>query len=167
MGAEESKGRGVTSITVTKLDDGRLDGFTDKDQRAYAKFKAAISSLGLGELFTLSTWFPRNPKLHKLHFAVIKAVFDAQEQFEDADDLRKWLYVGAGYADFLPGPKGKMVAIPKSVSFERIDDGDFSELHRKVCGFTRTEYATRFLWPHLTSEEQMAMVARLLDGFDK
>lgn len=157
----------MSAITVTKFEDGRLGGFTEKDQAAYAKFRSAITALEVGELFQLSTWFPRNPKLHRLHFAVMKALFDAQEQFAELDPMRKWLYVGAGYADFLPGPKGKMVAIPKSIAYDKIDDADFSDLHRKVVDFARSEYATRFLWPHLGDAEQIKMVEQLLAEFEQ
>lgn len=157
----------MAQITITKRDDGKLDGFTEVDQRAYAKFRAMIEQLEIGELFTLSTWFPRNPKLHRLHFGVIKALFESQEQFEDADDLRKWLYVGAGYADFLPGPKGRMVAIPKSIAYDKIDDAEFSELHRRVVDFMRAGHCQRFLWPYLEAGLACEMVDQLLIGFER
>lgn len=156
----------MTTMTVVKTEDGKLGGFSEADQRAYAKFTKSIKELEIGELFTLSTWFPRNPKLHKLHFAVVKALFDGQEQFADLNDLRKWLYVGAGYCDFLPGPKGRMVAIPKSIAFDKIDDSDFYELHRKVIDFARSEHAQRFLWPHLSSEQTLEIVETLLGAFE-
>lgn len=155
----------MTTITVTK-EDGKLVGFTDKDKRAYGKFKKSIEELTEGELFTLSTWFARNPRLHKLHFVVMKALLDAQEQFAEMDDLRKWLYVGAGYADFMPGPKGKMVAIPKSVAYDRIDDAEFSELHGKVVDFMRTTHCMRFLWPHLEEHAAAETVEKVIAEFE-
>lgn len=156
----------MTQITVTKRDDGKLGGFTERDERAYAKFRASLTELEVGELFTVSVWFPRNPKLHKLHFALIKALYEQQEQFEDMDGLRKWLYVGAGYADFLPGPKGRMVAIPKSISYDKIDDADFSDLHRKVADFMRTEHCLRFLWPQIDAAKACETIDELLAGFE-
>lgn len=156
----------MSTITVMRTDDGKLVGFTPKDERAYAKFKRAVKELQPGELFTYSTWFARNPKLHRLHFVVIKALFDAQEQFEDMDDLRRWLYVGAGHADFLPGPKGRMVAIPKSVAFEKIDDAAFSELHQKMIGFMRTPHCLRFLWAHLDEAKAAEAVETVLEQFE-
>jgi hypothetical protein len=156
----------MTTITVTKVEGGRLDGFSQKDKRAYSKFRKAIEELGLGELFTLSVWFARNPKLHRLHFAVINALFEQQEQFDDQETLRKWLYVGAGHADFLPGPKGKMVAIPKSVAYDKIDDADFSELHAKVLDFMRTHHCQSFLWPHLEESKRSLIIEMILKEFE-
>lgn len=153
----------MSIMTVTRGEDGKLIGFSQKDKRAYSKFRKAIEALTIGELFTLSTWFPRNPKLHKLHFAVINELCEAQEQFDDTEPLRKWLYVGAGYAEFLPGPKGKMVAIPKSISYDQIDDADFSELHGKVVDFMRTQYCQGFLWPHLEESKRSSIIELIVD----
>lgn len=155
----------MTTITVMRGEDGKLTGFSEKDKRAYGRFKKAVEALEIGECYTLSTWFPRNPKFHRLHFALIKGLFEIQEQFDDPDHLRKWLYVGAGYAEFLPGPKGKMVAIPKSIAFEKIDDAAFSELHDKVIDFMRTEYCQRFMWPHLEESKRASMVELVIDEF--
>jgi len=157
----------MSQITIIKHDDGKIGGFTEADQRAYAKYRAKIAELEVGELFTYSVWFPRNPKLHKLHFAVIKAVFDAQEQFSDPSELRKWLYVGAGYCDVLPGPKGRMVAVPKSIAYDKIDDAEFSDLHRKVVDFLREFHALQFLWGHLTPEQRSEMIETLLTEFER
>lgn len=156
----------MSQITVVKENDGKVRGFTEADQRAYAKYRAQLDALEVGELFGYSVWFPRNPKLHKLHFAVIKAVFEAQEQFSDPSELRKWLYVGAGYCDFLPGPKGRMVAVPKSIAYDKIDDADFSELHRKVIDFLRDQHSQAFLWGHLTVDQRWEMVETLLTEFE-
>jgi hypothetical protein len=156
----------MTTITVMRGEDGKLAGFTERDKRAYARFRKEIEELQPGELFEIKHWFPRNPKLHKLHFAVVKALFDAQEQFSDMDDLRKWLYVGAGYADFLPGPKGRMVAIPKSIAFNRIDDAEFSELHGKVQDFVRSAHCQRFLWSHLDENQAAEMAEGVLSQFE-
>ncbi len=156
----------MSTFTVMKNEAGRLEGFTPSDKRAYARFRKEIEEMQPGELFEIKHWFPRNAKLHGLHFAVIKELFDAQEQFSDMDDLRKWLYVGAGYADFLPGPKGRMVAIPKSIAWHRIDDAEFSELHEKVQGFMRTKHCQRFLWPHLDEQAAGEMIEGVLERFE-
>jgi hypothetical protein len=155
----------VTTITVTRNDEGKIVGAGEKDKKAYAAFAAKLHALEPGELFTLDCWFPRNPKLHGLHFAMLTAIFDAQEQFADPDQLRAWLQVGAGHCEFVPGPTGKMVALPKSISFKAMDDAEFQAHHEAVKDFLRTPYATRFLWPHLSDSDQATMVDTLLAEF--
>lgn len=152
----------MTSITIFKDEEGKLRGWKERDAKAYAKFKAAVRDLAIGEMMGFRVWFPRNPKLHRLHFAVVGSLFDAQEQFDDPDDLRKWLYVGAGYCNVLPGPKGKMVAIPKSISYDQIDDAEFGELHESVVKFMQSEHALRFLWPHLDPQQAAETVEAVI-----
>lgn len=156
----------MTTITIMRDENGKLTGFSEKDKRAYGKFKKALEEMAIGEMYTLSVWFPRNPKLHRLHFALVNALFEQQEQFDDPEPLRKWLYVGAGHADFLPGPKGKMVAIPKSVAYDKIDDADFSELHAKVIDFMRSHHCQSFLWPHLEESKRAAIVEMIVEEFE-
>lgn len=157
----------MTTITVTRDDTGKIVGMGEKDKTAYARFLKRLKGLEPGELFTIDFWFPRNPKLHGLHFAMLTALFDRQEQFADPDQLRMWVQVGAGHCEFVPGPTGRMVAIPKSISWKSIDDADFSEHHNKVKDFLRTEHARRFLWPQMSDDETAGMVDELLAEFER
>ena len=157
----------MTTICITRDDTGKLSGFGDKDKKAYAAFKKKVDALEPGEIYQLTVLFPRNQKLHGLHFALLSTIFDNQEQFADLDQLRAWLQVGAGHCEFVPGPKGRMVALPKSISFRAIDDADFQAHHEAVKDFLRSPYATQFLWPHLAEPEQSAMVDTILSQFEK
>lgn len=179
----------MSGITITRRDDGKLDGFTRGDQRAYAKYRAAIEGLEIGELFTFSVWFPRDPRFHKFHFAVMNALLEAQERFDTLDGLRRWLYVGAGYADFVPAPSYladilerlpravqgilkrlllrelDVMAVPKSIAYDKIDDADFRVLHDKVVDFMRGTRARRYLWPHLDDNQTHDTVEAILESF--
>lgn len=156
----------MTTITVTRDDTGKLRGASEKDDRAYRRFRKTVDGLEPGELFSLSVWFPRNGALHRKHFAMLAAIYDAQEQFHDAEQLRMWLQVGAGHCEFVPGPTGRMVAIPKSINFRAIDDADFEDHHNKVKAFLRSDHAMRFLWPHLDPKQSAEMVESILEGFE-
>ena len=96
---------------------------------------------------------------------MINALFEAQEQFDDADDLRKWLEVGAGHCRFVPGPKGKMVALPDSIKYERLDQAEFEIIHEAIFKFARSRHASSFLWNHLSIPEQDAMIETILMEF--
>lgn len=157
----------MTTITVIKDDTGKLTGFGEKDKRAYAKFKRTIDELAPGELFTLSTWFPREGWRHRKHFGVLAAAFDAQEQFEDSDQFRMWVQVGAGHCEFVPGPSGRMVAIPKSIAYDKLDDAEFTEHHEAAKRFMRSERYQSFLYPHLAPAEAGEMVEGILRTFEE
>ena len=156
----------MPTVTLTVDQSGKLHGVTERDEKGYLKFRARLVDM-TPEDSLLFTWKePRSGPYHKRHFAMIGALFNAQEQFDDQDQFRKWLEVGAGYADMVPGPKGKMCAMPRSIAYDKLDQAEFEPIHEAVFRFARTAHATRFLWPHLTDLQQMEMVQAILGEFD-
>lgn len=155
----------MSDLVITKGDDGRLKGLGDACERAYAKWRRAVEELQPGETLRFQWWAPRSRKHHGLFFAKLTSLHSMQEQFDDVDRLRQWLTVGAGYADFAPGPTGRMVAFPQSIAWHRLDEAEFSELHAKVDQFLWTDHARRFLWPYLTDAQSYAMVETLMQEF--
>lgn len=154
----------MPTVTLISTPDGKLAGLTAKDDSAYQRFIARIRALG-GSCITFSWKEPRSGRYHRRHFAMLAALFEAQEQFADADQFRKWLEVGAGFCDFVPGPKGRMVALPKSISYDRLDQVEFEEVHGAVMSFIYSEHCRRFLWPHLSDGESWDMIESALGEF--
>lgn len=146
---------------VYRNDEGKLAGFGEKGAKAYARFRALLQRMGVGETIEFSWHEPRSPGFHRLFFARLHALFDRQEQFADPDSLRAWLTVGAGECQFVPGPKGRMVALPKSIAWHRLDEVEFRDLVDKVDRFLDTEHAQSFLWPHLEPRQR----AEMIDGW--
>jgi hypothetical protein len=157
----------VSDVVVFKGEDGKLQGFGEKGQRAYSKFRRRVEGMAPGETLQFSWHEPRSPKHHGLFFAKLHALLDRQEQFDTADKLRAWLTVGAGYADFVPGPTGRMVALPQSIAWHKLDEAEFSDLHAKVDAFLWTEHARAFLWGHLQPQQTYDMVDQFLTEFSK
>ena len=157
----------MSDVLVTKDETGKLCGFGEKGARAYARFLAAVRDLEIGELLSFAYRVPRSPKFHRLHFAMLKALFDAQDQFNDADQFRKWTEVGAGHCDFVPGPKGRMCALPRSIAYDALDDVEFGSVHENIKAFLRTVHARRFLWPHLDDHQAAEMVDTLIQEFEQ
>lgn len=157
----------MSTMLVTKTDQGRLKGFGEKNGRAYARFKKVLDTLEPGELIEFSYAFPRNGKFHRLHFAMLNQVFDSQETFRKLDHLRCWLEIGAGHAVFIKGPNGRTMAMPDSISYKRLDDEQFAEHHNKIKEFLRGPRARRFLWPHLRKPQAVEMVEAILTPFER
>jgi hypothetical protein len=153
----------VSAVVVFKDDTGKLAGFGDKGRRAFEKFQRKVRELEPGETLHFEWREPRSPQHHRYFFAKLGELFDRQEQFDDVDKLRAWLTVGAGECDFVPGPKGRMVAMPKSIAWHKLDEVEFTELRRRVEAFMWSDHARRFLWPHLSDEETYQMVAQWLE----
>jgi len=151
----------VAECVVYKGEDGKLAGFGDKGGRAWLRFIKAARQLAQGETLHFTWFLPRSPGLHKRFFQKLAYLFDMQEQFQDADRLRAWLTVGAGECDLVPGPTGKMVALPKSIKWHKLDETEFAELCRKIDDFLWSDYAQMFLWPHLSPQARYESIERL------
>jgi hypothetical protein len=116
------------------------------------------------------TWFQtrqRSGPFHRRHFLIEQRLFDAQERFEDFEQFRTWMKVGAGFVDWLPGPKGAVVPIPKSMSYTSLDEDGMRELHEAIVAFMRTPRVAKVLWPHLGGSAGSDMVERVLLEFDE
>ena len=157
----------MSVVQLVKDACGKLAGFGARGERAYARFLAAVRDLEAGEMLSFEYKVPRSGPFHRRHFKMLWAFFAAQEQFVDEHDFRKWTEVGAGHVQFVPGPDGRMVALPKSISYEALDDEPFRELHEKVVRFLRSQHATRFLWPHLSDLQAGNMVETILAEFER
>jgi len=155
----------MTAVVVTKGQDGKLAGMGEKGGRAYSKFLKRVKDLAPGDTLHFEWREPRSLPHHRLFFGKVNALLDIQEQFDDADKLRQWLTVGAGYCDFVPGPTGRMVALPQSIAFHKLEEPEFAELHSQVDGFMWTLHARRFLWPQMSDEQSYAMVDQFMERF--
>lgn len=156
------------SKVILHLDErGKLAGIDEKQDRAYARFRAKIAKLRPGETLSFDFRIPRSPKFHRLHFAMLGAFFAVQEVFDDAERMRKWLEVGAGHVEFMPGPDGEFIAMPKSIAYEALEDSDFHDVHEGIKAFLRQPHAYRYLWPHLDDAGREHMVEAVLEEFEK
>ena len=155
----------MANMVLTKGDDGKLRGLTESDERRWTKFRAAVSVLGVGDTVKASFNLPRSPGFHKRHFLILASMFHCQDQFTSFEAFREWTQVGAGFCDILPGPKGKPVAISRSIAWEALDDADFAEHHAAVVDFMRSVHFSRFLWGHLDDAKGTHMVESVLQEF--
>lgn len=154
----------MPTVTLHIGESGKLEGLSERDRKAYAKFRARLEALGDGSI-TFSWKEPRSGPYHRRFFAMVNRVFESQEQFQEAEHLLTWLKVGAGFADFVPGPKGKPVAMARSIGWERIDQIEFESIAQAIWKFFRSTYATRFLWPWLDDAKGMGMAEAILAEF--
>ncbi len=148
----------MSDLVIFKGQDGKLEGLGEKGRRAWAKFRKVVSGLEAGETVQFSYKLPRSPNHHKFVFARFQALLERQETFSDLDHLIVFLKVGAGFVEFMQGPGGQLVAVPKSISWASLEEQDFIEVKRAIWDFLWTEQAQAALWPHLDASQRYAMV---------
>ena len=145
---------------------GVIDGFTRDDQRAWRRLWKRIKDMEAGEMLVLEVVFPRSSPFHRWHMCIEQQVFNAQERFQDFEQFRYWVKVGAAWVTWAAGPKGGMVPIPKSISYAKADEEEFRQYHDQVIDFLRGEHAAKYLWPHL-KDGAHEMMEGILEGFDE
>lgn len=145
---------------------GSVDGFTAVDKRAWRRFWKKFAEMAPGEMAQVEMIFPRSGPFHRRHMAIEQHVFDAQERFQDFEQFRYWLKVGAGWVTWAAGPKGGVVPVPKSISYAKADQEEFMRYHEQVIQFLRGEHAAKYLWSHL-KDLTHDMMNSILDGFDE
>lgn len=91
-------GEGILS-SVRNFLFGLFKGWSQTDERGWRKIWKRLSALEPGEFAEIEFVIPRSLPFHRRHMAIEGAVFDAQERFDDFEQFRIWLKVGAGWVD--------------------------------------------------------------------
>lgn len=154
----------MPTVTLHIGAQGKLEGLSERDRKGYAKFRRRLDELGDGSI-TFAWKEPRSGPYHRRFFSIFNSLFERQEQFHLEEHLLTWLKVGADYADIVPGPKGKPVAIARSINWETIDQAEFEQIASDIWNFLRSTYASRFLWPHLDDDVAAGMVESILASY--
>jgi Protein of unknown function (DUF1367) len=174
----------VAEINLVRMTDGKIPssdidivrkvltehiaGMGQDDIKAWNRFLTQLLKKSeRGEMFQIKTWFSRNSKFHRKHMAIEQAVFHAQERFESFEQFRNWIKVGAGFCDWVPGPKGAVIPIPKSISYTKLDDANFAQLHADLMAFFRSATAVKVLWKHLSELKRFEMIEAILGEFNE
>lgn len=153
-------------VAATKALQQGLRGVDEKNDRRWKRFLRQVFSLEDGEIAEIGTRIPRSGPFHRFHMAIEQAVFDAQERFTEFEQFRNWLKIGAGHVTWVPGAKGGIVPLPKSISYAELDDGEMREVHDAMLAFLRGPHAAPYLWKHLDADEAAEMLEAVLRGFD-
>lgn len=146
---------------------GIVDGLGERGQKQWRRFVNGLLRLEPGEMVEIKTHKARSGPFHRRHMVIETAVFQSQEKFEHFEQFRNWLKVGAGFCDWIAGPKGGVVPVPKSIAFDKLEDDEMRQVHQDMVAFLRSEHAGRALWKHLSPVARMEMIESILRGFNE
>lgn len=146
---------------------GQIDGLSEAHRKSWRRlWNWLLKHAEPGEMVEIKTHRERLGWFHRKHMAMEQRVFEAQEKFEKFEQFRLWLKVGAGFVEWMPGPKGGVIPIPLSISYSALEQEDMERVHDDMVEFLRTEHAQRTLWKHLSEAKRSEFMELLLTGFD-
>ena len=96
---------------------------------AYDSDYEKCKRLKVGEIYFFEVKKQRNILFHRKFFALINLVFENQEVYSNADDLRYDLTIEAGFFTRRTNLEGDQVKKPKSISFSSMDETEFEQLY--------------------------------------
>ena len=108
-----------------------LDPLGDDDYDEKKKLK-------LGQTYSVEVKVARNVDFHRKYFALISYAWEflneqETERFRTKENFRKYVEVAAGHCDVIFHPRlQEYVEIPKSISFGKMDNAEFSDLYKRV-----------------------------------
>jgi hypothetical protein len=94
--------------------------------------------LKLGQTYSVEVKVARNIDFHRKYFALISYAWEflneqETERFRTKENFRKYVEVAAGHCDVIFHPRlQEYVEIPKSISFGKMDNAEFSDLYKRV-----------------------------------
>jgi len=74
----------------------------------------------------------RNLNFHRKGWALLNTIFDAQEQYEDPEQLRLALTIAAGHVDYIKLLDGGVTLYPKSWAFDKMSEEEFEHLYNRM-----------------------------------
>lgn len=94
--------------------------------------------LKIGETYSVEVKIARNVDFHRKYFSLISYAWEFLDEkeadtFKTKENFRKYLEISAGHCDVIFHPRlQEFVEIPKSISFAKMDNGEFTILYGRV-----------------------------------
>jgi len=114
----------MPKITLVK----QLNGFF---KPAYNSDYDLAKKIPLNESIEYEFTKKRNIKFHRKFFALLNLVYENQEVYNNIEHLRKDLTISAGFYEIRHNFEGVEIYEPKSISFAKMDEIEFSELYNR------------------------------------
>lgn len=146
---------------------GTVDGLGEKGKKQWRRFWNTVMRMEPGETIEVITHKERSGPFHRFHMALEQRVFEAQERIGDFEQFRLWLKLGAGHVTWMPGAKGGVFPVPKSISYAKLEDHEMRDFHEAAVAFLRTGHAQRYLWPALPPQQADAAIEAVLRSFER
>lgn len=82
----------------------------------------------IGKVVVVKAQKARSPEQHRMFFAVMRVVFDNQEQFKTLNDLKEATLIELGYSELRETFNGERYRVAQSIAFHKMKHDDFTKL---------------------------------------
>ena len=123
----------MANLYMIKLQNGTFAPADDDSFDTARKFKA-------GQTYPVKIWIKRNTQFHKKFFALLKEIYQNQDTYTNINDLRVEILLKTGFYDEHITMKGQIIYLPKSMSFENMDNVDFENLYNKTIDIAISDF---------------------------
>lgn len=143
---------------------GIVDGLGESGRKQWRRFFNSLMRMEPGEMVEIRTHKARSGPFHRRHMLIETRLFESQEKFKQFEQFRNWLKVGAGFCDWVVGPKGGVIPIPRSIKFSTLEEDEMRQVHEDMIAFIRGPHASKVLWP---KDEGCLGLEAILSEFDE
>jgi len=113
----------MSDVYMMKGADGAFH-MTDQQSKEHGE------SLKVGETYKFVCTKPRNYKFHKKYFLLLIMAYNNQEKYDTFEHFRDAVTMQAGwYETIISVRTGEPMYIPKSISFAKMDEIQFTKLY--------------------------------------
>lgn len=89
----------------------------------------ALKQYGEGEIIRVKLMKDRNPRHHRLFFALLNCIYKNQEKYLSQEALRFAITIQAGWVNEIKLSGDKVTLQPKSISWGKMDQHEFTEYY--------------------------------------
>lgn len=114
---------------------GQIMPSTETDAKYFQKKK-------YGTVLKVKISEPRNGGFHRLYFALLTVAFQNQEKYDVFEDFRVECQLRSGHYREHVTLKGNVVYVPESISYNKLDNEEFSKLYNKALSVIIKHFLT-------------------------
>lgn len=103
----------------------------------------ALKAIAEGSTVTARLTQTRNIRFHRLWFALLQTVFEAQSSFVTLDHMHDAIKLGIGFSEERVDLDGVVHTIPKSISFAKLDEDGFRAFFDRAVDLIITKILPR------------------------
>lgn len=119
----------------------------------------ALMSLPEGVTVKAVITQPRNVKHHRKFMALLNAVYPHQEAYATFESFHAAIKVALGYGDTVALPDGRVIIVPGSISFAKMDQQSFEQFYQRAMDLICSKVI-----PGLGRPELQQQVNEILEG---